>query len=124
MTTRSPEVTAESPDSLRATEYTLRDSTDHRTVFSTGHDFQAKGVGATGDGLMPLVFSHPSVTVDPDSSGYTPSYSYAPSTSYIPSYSYTPSYSYMPSYSYTPTYSYAPAATYSYGYSPGVIYYR
>ncbi|MEK7330075.1 MAG: hypothetical protein AAB113_04660, partial [Candidatus Eisenbacteria bacterium] len=64
--------TNESPDSLRATEYTLRDSTNHRTVFTTGHDFEAKGVGATGDGLMPLVFTHPSVTVDQDSSGYTP----------------------------------------------------
>jgi hypothetical protein len=64
--------TTESPDTLHATEYTLRDSTDHRTIFSTGHDFEAKGVGVVGDGLLPLVFSHPSVTVDSVNSGYTP----------------------------------------------------
>jgi len=64
--------TTESPDTIRATAYTLRDSTGHRTLFSTGQDFEARGVGAVGDGLMPLVFTHPSVTVDMTRSGYTP----------------------------------------------------
>ncbi len=63
--------TTDNPDSFRATDYTLRDSTQHRTVFETGSDFQAKGVGAVGDGVLPLVFGHPSVTLDAANTGWT-----------------------------------------------------
>jgi len=64
--------TSVAPDSFRATAYTLRDSTTHHTLFTTGHDFVAGGTGATADGLLPRIFSHPSVTVDLANSGFTP----------------------------------------------------
>ena len=63
--------TTDSPDSFRATAYTLRDSTTHQTLFTTGHDFVAGGGGATADGLLPRVFTHPSVTLDP-TTGFAP----------------------------------------------------
>jgi hypothetical protein len=62
---------SDAPDSFRAVSYTLRDSTTHQTLFTTGTDLVAAGRGPAGEGLMPLVFSHPSVTVD-SSSGFTP----------------------------------------------------
>jgi hypothetical protein len=58
------------PDSFKATAYTLRDSTTHKTLFETGSDFEAKGIGAVGDGLLPRVYSPPSVTID--SARFTP----------------------------------------------------
>jgi hypothetical protein len=58
------------PDSFRATAYALRDSTAHRTLFETGSDFEAKGMGPVGDGLLPRVYSIPSIVVD--STGFTP----------------------------------------------------
>jgi hypothetical protein len=64
--------TTEQPDSFKADAYTLRDSTTHQTLFTSGTDFTAAGVGPVGEGLMPLVFSHPSVTVDLAHSGFTP----------------------------------------------------
>ena len=64
--------TTESPDSFLATAYTMRDSTAHRTVFTTGQDFDSTGAGAVGDGLLPFVRSHPAVSVDPARSGFTP----------------------------------------------------
>jgi hypothetical protein len=64
--------TTDSPDSFAATAYTLRDSTGRRTLFTTGRDFEAQGTGSVGDGLLPLVFGHPGITVDPSSTGFTP----------------------------------------------------
>ncbi|HET9325633.1 MAG TPA: hypothetical protein VFQ05_02550 [Candidatus Eisenbacteria bacterium] len=58
------------PDSFEATAYTMRDSTNHRTLFETGRDFEAEGTGAVGDGLLPRVYSPPSVSVDLASSGF------------------------------------------------------
>ena len=55
---------SDDPDSFRAVSYTLRDSTSHQTLFTTGTDLVAAGRGPVGEGLMPLVFSHPAVTVD------------------------------------------------------------
>jgi hypothetical protein len=56
--------TSESPDTFHATAYTLRDSTAHQTLFTTGTDFTALGIGPTGDGLLPRVYTPPKVTVD------------------------------------------------------------
>jgi len=56
-------------DSLRATQYILRDSTQHRTLFTTGADFDAAGVGPVGQGILPLVKT-PLVTVVSPASGY------------------------------------------------------
>jgi len=63
--------TTESPDSFHATAYTLRDSTAHQTLFTTGTDFTAAGVGPTGDGLLPRVFTPPKIVVDAARSGFT-----------------------------------------------------
>jgi hypothetical protein len=52
------------PDSIRATEYTLRDSTKHQIVIDTGQDFDGAGIGPVGGGLLPIVAGHPAVTVD------------------------------------------------------------
>jgi hypothetical protein len=52
------------PDSVRAVAYWLRDSTAHAMLFETGTDFDAKGVGPTQAGLLPIVEIPPVVTVD------------------------------------------------------------
>jgi hypothetical protein len=44
-----------SPDSLRATSYSLIDSTTGEVLFDTGEDFQAQGIGQVGAGMMPLI---------------------------------------------------------------------
>ena len=56
-----------SEDSVRATQYVLRDSSEHRTEFSTGADFNAAGVGPVGAGLLPLVQTPPAASLDPAS---------------------------------------------------------
>jgi hypothetical protein len=63
---------APSPDSIHATSYELRDSTAHRTLFSTGSDFAGLGVGPVGSGLLPVVSSPPVSTVDTLASGFRP----------------------------------------------------
>jgi len=60
-------------DSVRATQYSLRDSTFHRTFFTTGADFDAAGVGPVGAGILPLVHTPLVTTVSPRS-GYDPGY--------------------------------------------------
>jgi hypothetical protein len=59
--------TTPSPDSVRATHYSLRDSTAHVTEFTTGADFDAAGIGPIGSGLLPLVKTPLQVSVDPAS---------------------------------------------------------
>ncbi len=46
---------ADSPDSVHATWYELRDSTSHTTLFSRGTDFDGLGTGSTASGLLPVV---------------------------------------------------------------------
>src|SRR5206468_3202838 len=48
-----------SPESIRATRYTLADSTKGITCVEHGSDFQATGGGAVGCGLLPLVTTLP-----------------------------------------------------------------
>jgi hypothetical protein len=52
------------PDSIRATQYTLRDSTKHQAELDTGQDFDGAGIGPVGAGLLPIVTGHPTVTID------------------------------------------------------------
>lgn len=60
-----------SPDSIRAMNYVLRDSTAHTTLFRTGTDFDSLGVGPTGAGLLPWVKkSSTDVVVRTDSTGW------------------------------------------------------
>ncbi|HTK31318.1 MAG TPA: hypothetical protein VL332_05095 [Candidatus Saccharimonadaceae bacterium] len=63
--------TTPSADSVRATHYSLRDSTAHTSLFSSGADFDAQGIGPVGDGILPLVFTPLSVSVSP-ASGWDP----------------------------------------------------
>ena len=63
--------TTPSPDSVRATQYALRDSTDHRTEFSTGSDFNAAGIGPVGAGMLPRVKTALVSSLDP-ASGFAP----------------------------------------------------
>ncbi len=62
---------ADSPDSVRAERYTLRDSTSHLTLFTSGTDLDGAGVGPVGAGLLPI-FSTPRnlPAVEVDSTGY------------------------------------------------------
>ena len=64
--------TTESPDTFRASAYTLRDSTMHQTLFTTGTDFNAKGIGPVADGVLPVVFTPPRVAVDLPNTRFTP----------------------------------------------------
>lgn len=61
-----------SPDTLRATSYTLRDSTDHRLLFKTGDDLDGRGTGPVGGGLLPIVTTPRFVTIDTLRTGFTP----------------------------------------------------
>lgn len=59
------------PDSLRASAYTLRDSTEHTTLFTTGYDLRGEGIGPVGSGLLPLVTVLPGVEVDSMNTGFS-----------------------------------------------------
>jgi hypothetical protein len=61
---------APDPDSVRATTYALRDSSDHRAVFHSGADFAGAGVGPPGDGLLPILETPLVTTWDADRSGF------------------------------------------------------
>lgn len=61
------------PESLRASQYVLRDSTAHKTIFTTGHDFDGTGNGTLGDGMIPLVKIPPYIVqTDTANSGFRP----------------------------------------------------
>ena len=63
---------ASSPESVRATRFTLSDSTDGTLCFANGRDFNATGLGSTGCGLLPLVTTIPQVQIDTTSTGFEP----------------------------------------------------
>src|SRR5262249_14833397 len=44
-----------SPDSVRASTYSLKDSTTNELLFKRGSDISAEGIGPVGSGLLPLV---------------------------------------------------------------------
>jgi hypothetical protein len=60
------------PDSVRATRYSLYDSTKHRLWFASGRDLSGQGVGPVGAGLLPVITTPPTVTVDTQRSGFRP----------------------------------------------------
>ena len=51
-------------DSVRATSYSLTDSTTGQIVITAGRDLNAEGIGPVGAGLLPLVQVPPRVTVN------------------------------------------------------------
>jgi hypothetical protein len=64
---------ASHPESVRATKYTLSDSTTGAVCIDNGRDFFATGTGATGCGLLPLVSGPSVVSIDTAGSRFTPS---------------------------------------------------
>jgi hypothetical protein len=57
-------------DSIRATSYSLIDSTTHEILFETGRDLDGEGSGPVGAGLLPLVQTQRSVLVDEAATGF------------------------------------------------------
>jgi hypothetical protein len=65
----------EDPLAIRATSYTLKDLTEGTLLFRWGRDFDGKGVGPVGSGLLPLVTqTEDALGIDPDSTGFTDGY--------------------------------------------------
>jgi len=60
------------PDSVRANQYILADSTTQDTCFKYGNDFGATGDGAVGCGLLPLVTTIPEVRARAEYEGFLP----------------------------------------------------
>jgi hypothetical protein len=58
------------PDSIRASSYALTDSTTGELFFDTGEDFDGKGIGPIGSGLLPVVLTIDSVQVDTTRTGF------------------------------------------------------
>ena len=64
--------TTPSADSLRATRYSLTDSTLGQVLFANGTDFDGKGIGPVGDGLLPVISTPLTVSVDTLWTGWDP----------------------------------------------------
>jgi hypothetical protein len=62
--------TTPSPDSIRATAYTLSDSTKGEVLFETGRDLDGKGIGPVGAGLLPVVYTQQTVQIDTLATGF------------------------------------------------------
>ena len=60
------------PDSLRAVRYLLTDQTSGELVFEEGRDLDGLGIGPVGRGLLPVLRTAATVTVDRDNSGFQP----------------------------------------------------
>jgi hypothetical protein len=60
------------PESIRATAYTLADSTEGEVLFETGTDFDGKGIGPAGSGLLPIVYTQQHVQIDTLATGFAP----------------------------------------------------
>lgn len=61
---------APSPDSVRATEYSLTDSTTHEVLFSHGADLDGGGVGPVADGMLPVISTPEVPAFDAARSGF------------------------------------------------------
>ena len=61
---------APDPDSLRATSYSLVDTTSGELLYETGTDFTAQGIGPVGAGLLALVNTGAAVEVDTSGTGF------------------------------------------------------
>jgi hypothetical protein len=62
---------APSPDSIRATSYSLRDSTTSTALFDGGGDLSGMGIGPVGGGVLPVITTPLETSVAP-SSGFEP----------------------------------------------------
>ena len=61
-----------SPDSIRASTYSLKDSTENEVLFARGTDLLGQGIGPVGDGLLPVVTRPLFTTVDSTRTGWAP----------------------------------------------------
>ncbi len=69
---------APAPESLRATTYSLTDSTTGTLLFKGGHDLEGRGIGPVGGGILPVITSPPSVEVDAATTGWAGGSSHTP----------------------------------------------
>jgi hypothetical protein len=58
-------------DEVRATRYSLVDSTTGETLFKSGTSMDGTGVGPVGAGLLPIIQTQQRVEVDTDGSGFS-----------------------------------------------------
>ncbi len=68
---------APAPESLRATTYTLTDTTTHELLFKGGHDLEGLGIGPVGAGVLPVV-SNPAQVEIAATSGWASSSPHQP----------------------------------------------
>jgi hypothetical protein len=61
------------PTSIRAETYTLADSTTGRVIFKTGETFDGTPTGLSGAGVLPIVYTIPTVQVDTARTRFTSS---------------------------------------------------
>ncbi len=57
-------------DSVRASYYSLADITAGDTLFNFGYDLEGQGIGPVADGILPVVATPPTVSVDSINSGF------------------------------------------------------
>lgn len=62
-----------SPESLRATTYALTDASTGTLLFDTGRDFDGKGIGPIGGGILPVILTQAAVSIDSTTTGFTES---------------------------------------------------
>ncbi len=58
-------------DSIRASRYEFYDSTANELVFRNGTDLEGQGIGPVGKGLLPIIWTPKTVTVDETKTGFT-----------------------------------------------------
>ena len=60
-----------SQDSVRAAYYDLIDSTTQEVIFTNGYDLEAKGIGQVGLGMLPLIWTPKTISIDTTRSGFS-----------------------------------------------------
>jgi hypothetical protein len=60
------------PSAVRAETYSLTDSTTGQIIFKTGKAFDGTPTGPSGAGVLPIVFTPPTILIDTAASGFTP----------------------------------------------------
>lgn len=57
-------------DSIHAQTYTLKDSTTGEVIFDSGNDFTGNGLGLAGAGVLPIIYSIPTIQIDSANTGF------------------------------------------------------
>ncbi|KAA3658725.1 MAG: hypothetical protein DWQ10_10565, partial [Calditrichaeota bacterium] len=63
---------AASPESIRAQYYDFHDITTGQALFTNGYDLQGEGIGQVAAGLMPIISTPETMSIDTIRSGFTP----------------------------------------------------